>query len=89
MGEKLYYTGSSETITGDFDGDKLVHGQQGEVLGPANSESVKGKGLSMQFPGNKGGINCRLTSLSRSPPVRAACVSVWRRVGGARLFPVE
>ena len=57
-----YYTGASETVS---NGDKLVHGQQGEVVGPATNESVKGKGVAVLFPGNKGSISCYLTGVRR------------------------
>ena len=69
MAEHVYFTGSSWTAP---NGDKLLHGQQGEVVGPARAESHKGKGLEICFPGNKGNIECLLTNLSRSPPVRSA-----------------
>ena len=39
LGETLYYTAASYTFS---DGDRLVHGQQGEVVGPAPSE-LEGK----------------------------------------------
>ena len=50
MRDPLYFTGASETWD---DGDTLVHGQQGEVVGPATTESHKGKGVAVLFPGNK------------------------------------
>ena len=62
LGEKVFYTGANETFPS---GNKLVHGQQGEVTGPATSEQVKGKGVSVLFPGNKGNISCYLTSVRR------------------------
>ena len=76
MRDEVYYQGTSETLdNGPHAGhDKLVHGQRGEVVGPATSESHKGKGVKVLFPGNKGGINCLLTQVRRlhaasaSPP---------------------
>ena len=38
-------------------GDRLEHGKQGEVVGPATSERLKGKGVAVLFPGNKGATN--------------------------------
>ena len=69
--EHVFYTGPNYTFP---NGDKLVHGQQGEVMGPAMLESLKGKGLSIRFPGNKANVltECFLTELSRSPPVSGA-----------------
>ena len=62
LGEKLYFIGGSETF---HDGDRLVHGEQGEVMGP----STKTKGnLLIKFPNNTGNIGCMLENLSRSPP---------------------
>ena len=63
VGEKLYYTGASETFD---DGDRLVHGEQGEVTGPYDRQ-WEGR-LAMKFPDNKSMIACTLDALSRSPP---------------------
>ena len=67
MGAEMYCTASTETFD---DGDKVEYGAKGVVVGPATAETVKGKGLKMQFPGNKDPIACLLTSLSRTKPVR-------------------
>jgi hypothetical protein len=69
MTEHVFYTGDNYTSP---NGEKMVHGQQGEVMGPATSESHKGKGLCIRFPGNTLNVNCLLTQLSRSPPVSGA-----------------
>ena len=68
LAEHVFYTGTSETVS---TGDKLVHGQQGKVMGPGTG-NLKGKGLAMRFPGNKANVGCLLTELSRSPPVSGA-----------------
>ena len=66
-----YFTGVSKTFD---DGDKVVHGQQGEVVGPATAKGYVGKGVEVLFPGNKGAIDCLLTEVRRlhaasaSPP---------------------
>ena len=60
VGEKVFFTGASQTVS---TGDKVVHGQQGEVTGPATVESVKGKGVIVRFPGNKGNVCCFLTEV--------------------------
>ena len=68
VGDKVFYTGKDKTWD---DGDKLVHGQQGEVTGPATAESHKGKGVAVLFPGNTASINCYLDSVRRlrsAPP---------------------
>ena len=63
VGDRVFYTGASQTCPS---GDKLTHGQPGEVKGPS---STKGdKGVAVMFPGNKGNIGCYLTKLSRTPP---------------------
>ena len=69
MGEKVFHTGASHTFP---NGDKLVHGQQGEVTGPATAETHKGKGVKVLFPGNKGNIQCRLTEVRRLRAASAA-----------------
>ena len=61
-GEQVYFTGSSETLAS---GNRGEHGKQGEVVGPATSESHKGKGVKVHFPGNKEAINCSLTDVRR------------------------
>ena len=49
-GDKVYYTGTSETFQS---GNRLEHGQRGEVMGPTTSERQRGKGVAVLFPGNK------------------------------------
>ena len=53
MGEKVFFTGTSQTFPS---GNKVVHGQQGEVGGPSTLENTKGKGVRVRFPGNKQSI---------------------------------
>ena len=72
VGEKVFFTGASETSD---DGEKVVHGQQGEVVGPATGEHTKGKGVNVLFPGNKGNINCLLTRVRRLRAASAAAPS--------------
>ena len=69
LGEKVFYTGESQTAS---TGEKWVHGQQGEVTGPATGEHTKGKGVAVRFPGNKGAIECYLTTVRRLPASSAA-----------------
>ena len=54
VGEKVFYTGVNKTFPS---GNKLVHGQQGEVTGPATG-SLEGKAVELRFPGNKGNVDC-------------------------------
>ena len=61
VGEQVYYTGTSQTVE---NGDRLEHGKQGEVVGAATSESHKGKGVAVRFPGNMGKINCYLDQVA-------------------------
>ena len=68
VGEKVFFTGASQTAS---TGDKLVHGQQGEVTGPATNESVKGKGMCVRFPGNTSNFSVLLTSVRRLRTVSA------------------
>ena len=68
-GEKAFYTGTCQNFPS---GNKLVHGQQGEVTGPATGEEVKGKGVQVLYPGNKGSINCFLTTVRRLRAASAA-----------------
>ena len=61
LGEQVYYTGCSKTFE---DGDRIEHGKQGEVVGPATSETHK-EGVAVLYPGNKGAIDCYLDSVRR------------------------
>ena len=69
--DPVYFTGDSKTFD---DGDKLVHGQQGVVVGPAALESYVGKALVVQFPGNMGstGVGCLVSSVRRRVPALRA-----------------
>jgi hypothetical protein len=62
VGEKVFFTGTSHTFADD---DKLVHGQEGEVVGPATNASVKGKGVALLFPGNTDYVECYLYAVRR------------------------
>ena len=53
VGEQVYYTGAAGTFE---NGDRVVHGEQGEVVGPA----ISVKGVAVRFPGNKGTVSCHL-----------------------------
>ena len=89
VGEQVYYTVKSKTLVS---GDRVVHGKQGEVLGPAISESFRGKGVAVLFPGNKRTVQCVLNRVRRgrrhaathsSPPAPTAppphpTYGVWR-----------
>ena len=73
VGEQVYYTGASQAFAS---GSRVDHGKQGEVLGPATSESHKGKGVGVLFPANKCAVNCYLTKVRRhaaSPPPALYC----------------
>ena len=69
VGEKVFYTGASQTFPS---GNKLVLGQQGEVVGPATLETHKGKGVAVLFPGNNTHVNCYLTTVRRLRATPAA-----------------
>ena len=66
VGDNLYFTGASETFQS---GDRLEHGKQGEVTGPATSERTGGRGLAVKFPGNEGALDCCFTEARRLPPL--------------------
>ena len=77
MGEQVYYTGKSQTFE-NGEVDRLEHGKQGEVVGPATCESHKGKGVKVRFLGNKGAIQCYLYQVRRRRR-RAATLTAPRR----------
>ena len=68
VSDKVYYTGTGDTFD---DGDRLEHGKQGEVVGPATSERCGGRGLAVLFPGNEGALDCCFTEARRLPPLSA------------------
>jgi hypothetical protein len=68
LGEKVFYTASSRTFPS---GDKVVHGQQGEVVGPGFGYD-KDQRVAVRLPGIKANANCYLTSVRRLRAASAA-----------------
>eukprot|EP00964_Phaeocystis_antarctica_P062572 scaffold37502_cov51-Phaeocystis_antarctica.AAC.3 len=68
VGEKVFYTGENFTAS---NGDKYVHGQQGEVTGPASGENSD-ELVIVQFPGNKSVSSCWITTVRRLRAASAA-----------------
>ena len=75
----MFFTGASETFPS---GNRVVYGAKGEVTGPATGKEVSTH-VDEQFPGNKGGDERFLTTLSRTAPSRREGGS-WRRCSAAR-----
>ena len=84
VGEKVFYTGANQTLD---ESNKVVHGQQGEVTGPATAESHKGKGVNVLFPGNKINVSLRLTTVRRLRAASAATPSPAPRTRDAAHAP--
>ena len=63
-GDKLYFTGTSNTFPS---GNKVTHGAQCEVMGPADGQ-WKDKGVLVMFEGNSAGLNVYISMLSKTPP---------------------
>ena len=64
VGEKVFYTGASDTLD---NGDKVVHGGQGEVVGPGDGEE-RDTHVAVLFPGitgNQGSVDCYLREVRR------------------------
>ena len=72
VGEKVFCTAANYTFPS---GNKVVHGQQGEVTGPATAEGYQGKGVAVQYPGNKRSIQCFLSQVRRLRAAAAATTS--------------
>jgi hypothetical protein len=68
MNEKVFFTRASETLPR---GNKVVHGQQGEVTGPATGKD-RDKRVAVRFPGNNENVNCSLTDVRRLSAASAA-----------------
>ena len=66
MSHPVYYTGENYSFD---NGDKLVHGQQGEVVRPGTGSNL-GKCVVVRFPGHKGNVQLRFAEVSRrcTPP---------------------
>ena len=71
VGDKVFFTGASKTFA---DGDKLVHGQQGEVTGPDTNEDGE-EGVAVLFPGNKANTGYFLTNVRRLRAAPAATLT--------------
>ena len=69
VGEKVFFTTASQTLS---NGDKIVHGQQGEVTGPATLEATKGKSVAVLFLHNKGSVSCLLAMVRHLRTASAA-----------------
>ena len=70
VGEQVYHTGAGHTFE---DGHRLVHGEQGKVVGPARVQSChKGRGVDVSFPGSKLTGSCALDQVRRRRRRRAA-----------------
>ena len=67
--ERVFFTGADETFQS---GDKLVHGQLGEVVGPCTVKGEEQRRVSVRFPGNKSNIDCFLYQLRRETPAEKA-----------------
>ena len=72
LGEMVYFLGASQRFY-DGSGDRLVHGEQGEVVGPGEEGKFilgawRRESLSIRFKFNKEHIFILLDDLSRSPP---------------------
>jgi hypothetical protein len=66
-GDSLFYYGPTEVL---LNGDKVVHGEIAEVMGPVTGEKMAGKGLAMKFEGNSRAVGCLISNLGRVRPVR-------------------
>ena len=60
MGEVVFYAGKSQYFRS---GNVLRHGARGEVVGPATTGPLAGKGLAVLFSGNAASVNCHLSNL--------------------------
>lgn len=91
VGDVVYFIGFSCDLA---DGDRLVHGTQGEVIGPStrtyNDDSGKEfLGICVQFPGNtkSTNINLKLKGGVRRAPRRLLCPPCTPLVHLSRLQP--
>ena len=53
LGEKVYYTGPSETFEDPSETFVLEHGAQGEVVGRVRAGGHMFEGVAVRFPGSK------------------------------------
>ena len=75
----MFFTGASYTY--ENSSNKLVHGGQGEVMGPCTCDGTgtrvktKGEGVRVLFLSNKGNMECLLTEVRRLPAASTAPLS--------------
>ena len=63
LGQKLFFMGANQTLAS---GDRLTHGQQGEVVGHTILERCHA--LGMKFSENRQNVYCYIDELSESAP---------------------
>ena len=83
VGDMVYYTGTGLTFE---NGDRLEHGEQGEVTGPATSKRTGGRGLAVKFPGNEGALDCCFTEARRLPPLSSLRCPSWPSPQGPQQY---
>ena len=66
--DPLYFTRESQTLS---NGDKVVHGQQGEVVGPATLNGYVDQSVAVQF------APATSDSLQTGPEDGSQCVLLW------------
>ena len=75
VGDLVFYMGQSQTFA---DGDKVAHGQQGNVIGVLQMQLTSSvpTHLKVRFSGNKGYVGLRFTEVRRLRAASAATPSV-------------
>ena len=66
VSDKVYFTGESKTVK---DGDELVYGQIGEVVGPAKSGEDSETCMRVEFTFAQRPGTCRVRTTQVRPPV--------------------
>ena len=65
VGDTVFYAAPSEKLS---NGDRVLYGEEGEIVGPATSETHKDNGVAVKFSANTRAVSCYITQLGRTPP---------------------
>ena len=78
VGDLVFYMGQSQTFA---DGDKVMHGQQGNVIGVLTTQLISSipTHLAVRFSGNKGYVGLQFNEVRRLRAASAATPSMCPR----------
>jgi len=79
VGDEVYYVGPPETFD---NGDRLMPGARGRVVGPAAEEDPEDS-VAVMLPPNNESVDCYLNELSSDPPEVETAEGAYEQLAGA------